>query len=444
MPVLRMETELVREVANKISQISGAVHEEVNAMTTAVNALAADWDGPAADLFISEALAVLNQLRGLAHDGDSLSMRLNQEIADWETRDQDGATLFHGAGTVPMPPAGPGPGPGPEPVDPGKGPKPEEEPKEEPVEEPVEEPKPEDNGDTGGGPGHHGPPSDSHDTDDDHHPHSSDEHPSDGHASPGEPSAPPTPQETPDETETGGTEGVVAGAAAAGTTGAVSASHKADPSKKTKDTGEESEIDEGEDIEGDELLEVPEIVEFEGSSSWSSHFEKLDEVNDKIKVLEAKPYSTLSAEEITQLSELHEERNVIQQILDKGIEEDGPGPMHEQFPEGECTWYASSRRNFGWDINGHAKVWGEKALAAGYEVGEVPVKGSIMIWQPGTHNANMEFGHVSFVERVVDLGDGSFKVFFTDNDFRDPSAPTSTRIFPGEEGVSFIYGKLTG
>jgi len=413
-----METDLAREVASKISEIAGAVHEEANVAAATVDALAAGWDGPAADLFISEALSVLNNLRGLAYDGDSLAARLNQEIADWETQDQDSAAYFQGVGTVPMPPPAPGPIPEPPPPDPGPGDGPGDDPTPDPGSDdddhedpgqPTSSPSPEDKPapSPGGSPAPAGSP-----------------------APGGSTSAPTTPSaEGPDVP--GDEEAVVAGA----TTGAAAVGAAAGVSGKSTS---------GKKGEETETAVAPEALAADSEGSWSNRFAELDEVNAEIKTLEAKPYSSLSAEELTRLKELHQERNEIQLVMEKGIEADGPGPMHQNFPEGECTWYASSRRNFGWDISGDAKVWGEKALAAGYEVGEVPLKGAVMVWQPGAHHANITYGHVSFVERVVDLGDGSFKVFFTDNHFRDPGAPSSARIFPGEEGVSFIYGKLGG
>ncbi len=138
-----------------------------------------------------------------------------------------------------------------------------------------------------------------------------------------------------------------------------------------------------------------------------------------------------------------EQQEKWQMLSERGGFEDGVGPLHDQFPEGECTWYASSRRNFGYDVSGHAYKWADQAQVAGFEVGNIPAQGSVMVWQPGVHNAHMEYGHVSFVERVEKAMDGSFVVFFTDNANMNTDAPTRVTINPGEAGVSFIYGKTT-
>lgn len=142
----------------------------------------------------------------------------------------------------------------------------------------------------------------------------------------------------------------------------------------------------------------------------------------------------------SRLAEAQKNGNV-EAVLNSGYADDGPGPLHSAFPEGQCTWFASSRRNLSMAIRGHAKFWADQAAGDGYDVGQVPVKGSIMVWQPGVHGADERFGHVSFVERVVPLDDGRFKVYYTDNDFRDPSLPSSAIIDPEQVGVDFIYDK---
>ncbi len=185
----------------------------------------------------------------------------------------------------------------------------------------------------------------------------------------------------------------------------------------------------------------PAPLSYSREDSWGSRFSQLQEVETQIEQLEERPFNNLTPEQQQQLHDLRQQRTVLQQAINEGIPEDGPGAIHDNFPKGECTWYASSRRNFGYDITGHAKVWDEKALTAGYEVGEVPVKGSVMVWQPGVHGASEEYGHVSFVERIEPAGNGAIRVWYTDNDHMDASV--SVLIMPGENGVNFIYGKIT-
>lgn len=70
------------------------------------------------------------------------------------------------------------------------------------------------------------------------------------------------------------------------------------------------------------------------------------------------------------------------------------------FPYGQCTWYAASRRNVPW--NGDAGQWLRAARGIRPE-GHVPVVGAISVQQ-----SISPAGHVTYVESVND--DGSFQV----------------------------------
>ncbi len=163
-------------------------------------------------------------------------------------------------------------------------------------------------------------------------------------------------------------------------------------------------------------------------SNWS-------EINGDIKDLESR-FSQLTPEEADRLNELQEQRRQIRQMFSEGIPEKAGA---NYFPEGQCTWYVATRRELG--VYGDAREWGDNAIKAGFEVGSVPVKGSVMVWQPGVNGANADYGHVSLVERVIPESDGSFTVYYTDNDNMDPASPLRVSIRPGEEGVQFIYDR---
>jgi hypothetical protein len=175
------------------------------------------------------------------------------------------------------------------------------------------------------------------------------------------------------------------------------------------------------------------------SPYWQDRVEELERLDNEIAELEGR--GDLTSEESARLDELREQRNRLQQTLDEGIFSQGLSPDRNPFLEGECTWYATSRRNMYPAVWGDAKNWAYQATASGYEVGEMPVKGSIMVWQPGVRKASAAYGHVSFVENVEKLSDGTFRVYYTDNKNMDPSSPKSIIMRLGEAGIDFIYGQ---
>ncbi|KAA3661737.1 MAG: CHAP domain-containing protein [Chloroflexi bacterium] len=156
-----------------------------------------------------------------------------------------------------------------------------------------------------------------------------------------------------------------------------------------------------------------------------------------------------------QLAQLNEQHDTLQTIITDGISADGPAKKYDAFPgtiTNNCTKHASAKRFFPDAVNGHAYKWNEQAKSAGYEVGDYPVKGSVMVYEPGVKGAHNEFGHVAFVEKVEPMSDGQYKVTFTDNNHPDPklceeygvpyqkaSWPNYQVIRPGETGISYIY-----
>ncbi len=173
-------------------------------------------------------------------------------------------------------------------------------------------------------------------------------------------------------------------------------------------------------------------------SLWSRRVSELTSINQEIRDLESQSRSNLSVADARRLEELYDQRSQLDGLMRDGVAVGKPGPNN--FPEGQCTWYVASRRDIG-PLHGDARLWNGVASDTGYDVGDVPVKGSIMVWQPGVHNADERYGHVSFIERVIPNRDGTFTVEFTDNLNMNPDKPTRIVITPGEEGVSFIYDR---
>jgi len=171
------------------------------------------------------------------------------------------------------------------------------------------------------------------------------------------------------------------------------------------------------------------------TSGWIRDIEKLEQTNAAIGQLEQLPERGPLDDH--QLRELKEQQQQLQTKLETGIEANGRPQESNPFPEGECTWFATSKRDLFPAVSRDAKYWAEQASQHGIEVGQVPIKGSVMVWQPGIFNADAEFGHVSFVEGVERLADGSFKVFYTDN--LNPNSIQNIILSPDTAGVDFIY-----
>ncbi len=189
-------------------------------------------------------------------------------------------------------------------------------------------------------------------------------------------------------------------------------------------------------VEAAPALEPAPVILHE--SLWSRRVNDLTSINQEIRELESQSRNNLSVADARRLEELYDQRSQLDGFMRDGVVVGKPGPNN--FPEGQCTWYVASRRDIG-PLHGDARYWDGVATDTGYDVGDVPVKGSIMVWQPGVHNADERYGHVSFVERVIPNRDGSFTVEFTDNLNMNVNAPTRITITPGEEGVSFIYDR---
>jgi surface antigen len=72
------------------------------------------------------------------------------------------------------------------------------------------------------------------------------------------------------------------------------------------------------------------------------------------------------------------------------------GPRQDDYPWGQCTWYAASLRNVYW--SGNAWEWAATARAFGQPEGMRPRVGSFVVFGPG--NGYSGFGHVAYVVSV--------------------------------------------
>ena len=178
----------------------------------------------------------------------------------------------------------------------------------------------------------------------------------------------------------------------------------------------------------------------DAEKSWGMRWERFEHIDQEIKDLE-RGSGKLSVAQEKHLDALYEQRQALRGELDEGIVDARMG--NNYFDEGECTHYVATRRNVGLDLTGDARKWVDAAHESGWETGHIPVKGSIMVWQPGVHNASAAYGHVSHVENVYPNGDGSYTVEYTDNLNPNIDDPSHVVINPDDEGVDFIYERIT-
>lgn len=122
-----------------------------------------------------------------------------------------------------------------------------------------------------------------------------------------------------------------------------------------------------------------------------------------------------------QLESVSQRRAVLNNLITEGIPPDGPTNNWLRSLLGGCTNYVAEKRDVSAFPNangepghpGHATNWNDQAAKAGYEVGNIPVKGSIMVLEKGTHGANETMGHVAYVENVT-FNDGVYRVFYSE------------------------------
>lgn len=87
MPILHMETDLVRSVGNQLQQASGLLEQQVQQFSQSLHTLGSAWQGSSADIFHGEAQTLLQWLTRLSDAGSILNQRLQREVEEWEQRD---------------------------------------------------------------------------------------------------------------------------------------------------------------------------------------------------------------------------------------------------------------------------------------------------------------------------------------------------------------------
>lgn len=101
MPVLHMETDLVRGVGYQLQQTANTLQQENQQLSTSVQNLINVWQGNSADIFIGEIQTVLQQLSQFAEVSELFNQRLQREINEWERIGVDFGQGLAVAGVIP-------------------------------------------------------------------------------------------------------------------------------------------------------------------------------------------------------------------------------------------------------------------------------------------------------------------------------------------------------
>ncbi|MCW5873120.1 MAG: CHAP domain-containing protein [Anaerolineales bacterium] len=151
-----------------------------------------------------------------------------------------------------------------------------------------------------------------------------------------------------------------------------------------------------------------------------------------------------------EFARLQEELDFAQQKIDDGILASST-PEDKTAGFGGCTHYVAERFDVG-PITGNAAMWNDNAPSDW--VGETPIKGSVMVFEPKAFGAHATAGHVAFVESVVE-NENSYTVHISEANTvydKDGNWVAGTHTTPttrtieiqkdglGKDGVSFIYG----
>ena len=114
------------------------------------------------------------------------------------------------------------------------------------------------------------------------------------------------------------------------------------------------------------------------------------------------------------------------------------GDTGNQYPWGQCTWYAYARRHQlglpAASYFGNGGQWAASARSLGYSVDNLPKVGDIAVFYPGQHGADGYYGHVAIVEAVH--ADGS--VTISESNVAGLGV-ISSRVIPADPSMQYIH-----
>jgi surface antigen/uncharacterized protein YukE len=201
--------------------------------------------------------------------------------------------------------------------------------------------------------------------------------------------------------------------------------------------------------------------------SWAERFEEEAELQMNIEslevIIEMRKSDPHAIRHIPPTKDLERELALakqklqhVQATIEGGVPTDGP--TEDGWGRYGCVKYVAKRRDIS-GVHGNAYELNENAQAAGYEVGNRPVKGAVMVIESNTvygvvgqnntptGESSTGLGHAAYVENVSEgsfQGEDGFWVTIKDSGGENPNIVNEKQVFvpaSGTEGVSFIYGK---
>lgn len=198
--------------------------------------------------------------------------------------------------------------------------------------------------------------------------------------------------------------------------------------------------------ESDKLINK--IITQEGKTLSKRYDEIATNYQQQIEALK-----TQRERELIYPAEQQMKADALNSLLKQGISSDGPTVGWLRDDLGGCTHYVAGKRDISSLNNGHpgdAYKWYKQASDAGMEVGNLPVNGSIIVFQPGVNNSDPKAGHVGIVESVQYIN-GQYEITYsqagtvrtggtwvrnTHTTLKDGSLSIP---IAGMEGIGFIY-----
>lgn len=112
------------------------------------------------------------------------------------------------------------------------------------------------------------------------------------------------------------------------------------------------------------------------------------------------------------------------------------GSYPDNYPPGQCTWFAASQAAIDWSQNADGWITGNANSANPYQTGMTPEVGSIVVFRPG--GAYSSLGHVAW---VVQTGTGSAgQGFYVEEANYVNGYDEDLRAVPNTQGIlGFIY-----
>jgi surface antigen len=209
------------------------------------------------------------------------------------------------------------------------------------------------------------------------------------------------------------------------------------------------------------LNKIPTNLKGDSASDiYKEEIQRCDDIlaslNERKTLYESDAYWDGKRGEIeSRISDLNMQQTELDGVIQQGIKSDGPTTG---ISLAGCAKYVSEKRDLS-DImipgESNACQWDDNAIKAGYEVGDRPIPGSVMVIEPKNEFMKVDSiaGHVVYIEKVTPV-EGGYKITYSqastprdsagnwNGEYSYTNVTTSTKIVAdGTPGISFIYEK---